>query len=278
MSVFAYTSPGVPTSYVSDFADVITEDVQSEIEIRLSAFATNSTGEIAVVTVESLDGDDIESYATNLFREWGIGDKNDDTGILLLIAPTERVVRIEVGYGYEGVVPDIRAAQIIRNDILPRFRDDDISGGVSAGVNSILLLIENPSAAPPLEEESVVSFDFESLAAVLWIGFILLTWLASALARSKSWYAGGIIGAVVGGLVWFFVPVWGYWMLIPLILIGLAFDFAVSTAYKESVSRGVSPPWWTGGTWSSGSGSSSGSSFGGFSGGSSGGGGASGSW
>jgi uncharacterized protein len=276
--VFAYTSPGAPSSYVSDFANVITDDVQTEIESRLSAFSASTTGEIAVVTVESLDGDDIESYATTLFREWGIGDANDDTGILMLVAPNEREVRIEVGYGYEGAVPDIRAAQIIRNDILPRFREDDISGGVLAGVNSVLLLIENPSEAPALEEEPAASFDFESLIAVFWVGFVLLSWLASALARSKSWYAGGIVGGVVGALVWFFVPLWGYWMIVPLILIGLAFDYAVSSAYKEAVGMGTNPPWWTGGTWPTGGSSSSGGGFGGFSGGSSGGGGASGSW
>ena len=273
---FAYTSPGNPSWYVNDFADVLSVETKTELESTLAQFHADTGADIAVAVVPTLGGDDIESYANTLFREWGIGKKDADTGILLVVAIEERKVRIEVGYGYEGDVPDAYSSRIINDDILPRFKEADYDNGIKNGVASLITLIRNPSSVPPIEEEHN-SFSFENFGVLGYLFFGFIAWLGSVLARSKSWWGGGIIGGVIALVVGF---VGGTALALisalPLIGLGLLFDFAVSSAYKESRRGGVMPPWWAGGG-GFGSGSSSGG-FGGFWGGSFGGGGASGSW
>jgi uncharacterized protein len=272
--VFAYVSPGAPTGYVNDFVDVIPAGEQASLENSLATFNQKTGGEITVAVVSALGGDDIESYANTLFREWGVGSKEDDTGILLVVAIEDREVRIEVGYGYEGAVPDAYASRIIRDDIIPRFQDDDYPGGITAGVASLITLIQDPESVPPPGEPSLSFEDWATLGGLL---FIAASWLFAIMARTKSWWLGGVFGSAVAlvlGLL--FGTTIGLIAALPLVLVGLLIDFAVSSAYREAKNAGVTPPWWTGGggSWSGGSGGG----FGGFGGGSSGGGGASGRW
>jgi uncharacterized protein len=271
----AYVSPGTSAGYVNDFAGVLSTETKAELEVELEDFTSESGGEIAVAVVSSLDGDDIESYANALFREWGIGGKETDSGILLVVAVEDREVRIEVGYGFEGAVPDAYASRIIRDDILPRFREDDYDGGIKNGVGSLLVLIRDPSSVSSVEEASAFSFgDFGFIGYMI---FFVGAWVVSIMSRTKDWWLGGVFGAGIAGLVALFAGVTaGLLSAIPLIVVGLIIDFAVSSAFREARSSGVTPPWWTGGS-SWGGGSSSGG-FGGFGGGSSGGGGASGRW
>ncbi|MBY0539299.1 TPM domain-containing protein [Patescibacteria group bacterium] len=273
-SAFAYVSPGEPTGYVNDFAGVLSFETVTTLNTELETFTKETGGEIAVAVVPSLDGDDIESYANTLFREWGVGGADTNTGILLLVAIEDRDVRVEVGYGYEGTVPDAYASRIIRDDILPSFRDGDYDSGIKNGVASLLLLIRDPSAVPPIEESA--NFSFEDIGFIGYMIFFVGAWVVSIMSRTKDWWLGGVFGAVGAGVVALFAGVSvALISAIPLIVIGLIVDFAVSSAYREARSSGSTPPWWTGGsTW----GGSSGGSFGGFGGGSSGGGGASGSW
>lgn len=275
LPAFAYVSPGQPTGFVNDFAGVLTSEAKAELNEQLEVFAKETGGEITVVVVSSLGGDDIESYANTLFREWGVGGKETNTGILLLVAIEDRDVRIEVGYGYEGTVPDAYASRIIRDGILPSFREGDYGAGIQNGVASLLLLIRDPSAVPPIEDSP--PFSFENFAFFGYMLFFVGAWVVSIMSRTKDWWLGGIFGAVGAGVVALFAGVSvALISAIPLIVIGLIVDFAVSSAYREARSHGATPPWWTGGggSW----GGSSGGSFGGFGGGSSGGGGASGSW
>lgn len=275
LPVFAYVSPGMPTGYVNDFAGILSTETKTELNTELEVFAKESGGEIAVAVVSTLGGDDIESYANTLFREWGVGGADTNTGILLLVAIEDRDVRIEVGYGYEGIVPDAYASRIIRDDILPAFREGEYDAGVKNGIASLLTLIRDPSAVPPIEENS--SFNIEDFGVVLYLVFFVGAWIVSILSRTKDWWLGGVFGAGVAGIVALFAGVSiGLISAIPLVIVGLIVDFAVSSAYREARSSGVTPPWWTGGSGSWGG--SSGGSFGGFGGGSSGGGGASGSW
>jgi uncharacterized protein len=274
LPAFAYVSPGQPTGYVNDFAGVLSSETETYLNTELEKFTKETGGEVAVAVVSSLGGDDIESYANTLFREWGVGGEEKNTGVLLLVAIEDRDVRIEVGYGYEGVVPDAYASRIIRDDVLPSFREGDYDTGVKDGVASLLLFIRDPRAVPPIEESS--SFNFEDFGIVAYLVFFVGAWVVSIMSRTKDWWLGGVFGAVGAGIVALFAGVSvALISAIPLIVIGLIVDFAVSSAYREARSSGVTPPWWTGGSsW----GGSSGGSFGGFGGGSSGGGGASGSW
>lgn len=275
--VSAFVVPDKPTGYVNDYANVLQPDTKNQLEAILRTFAASTTNEIAVVTVPDLGGDTIERYAVKLFELWKIGNAKNDNGVLLLVAIQDRKVRIEVGYGLEGALPDITAKNIIDTQITPVFKQGDYSLGILQGVRAIA---EATQGEYVVTGKATKSFDFKTLEFILIAGFFVLQFLSAIFARSKSWWAGGIMGGVIGVVVTF-LGIFGVTLLIGgvitviLILLGLLFDYIVSNAYTNSVSSGGGIPWWAGGGRG---GSSGGSSFGGFGGGSSGGGGASGSW
>jgi len=103
-SVFAYVSPGKPTGFVSDFAQVLSDEKEKELSTLLEQLQKDTSTEVVVATLETLQGDSIEFTANELFREWGIGTKTNNNGVLLLVVPSEKKVRIEVGYGLEGAL------------------------------------------------------------------------------------------------------------------------------------------------------------------------------
>lgn len=126
-----------PTGYVNDYANVIDSVTLSQLENLLAKIEQATTAQIAVAVMTTIEPDAVEDYAVRMFSEWGIGRKDKDNGILILIAMQERKIRIEVGYGLEGAVPDAFAGSVIQDVIAPHFRDDDYSGGVAAGVEAV---------------------------------------------------------------------------------------------------------------------------------------------
>lgn len=279
VSLFAYVSPGKPSGFVNDFAGIISAQEKQDIEGKLSSLRTNTGFEIAVVTVPSLGDETVETYAVKLFEEWGIGNKEKDTGLLLLIGFNERKIRIETGYGTEGAVTDIQSGNIIRDLITPAFKQGKYGEGISSAVDALTAIITKSPEAAQYSVTKPTKINFQSfLSGWFWFIFIIL-WLFSILGRSKSWWLGGVFGGIVGVIVGFifgFIFTGIIWIII-LVLAGLIFDYIVSKAYASSVKSNGTPPWWIGGGGFGGSGSSGGG-FGGFGGGSSGGGGASGSW
>lgn len=275
--VFAYTSPGRPTGMVNDFARVIsTQDVQN-IEQKLQGIKQSTGFELTVVTIPTLGDETIESYADRLFQEWGIGDKQRDTGILLLIAIQDREVRIETGYGSEGAVTDIQSGAIIREVITPAFQQAQYAQGITGAVDAIAAIISgSPEAAQYSQAPTRSGFkiNYEFLFFVVVIGLNLF---ARFLGKTRSWWLGGVIGAVLGGVIAFFVGLlpFGLAAIIILMLLGLLFDFIVSRRPPGSHGGGFWPMFFGGHHGGSGFG---GGGFGGFGGGSSGGGGASGRW
>jgi uncharacterized protein len=273
--VFGYVSPGKPTGFVNDFAKVLTAEEKTSLENTLTNFHQQTSNEIAVVIIPTLGGDEtIETYAVKLFEEWGIGGKEKDTGLLLLVAMEERKMRIEVGYGLEPYITDAQASQIIRNVLTPRFKEGQYGLGITEAVDTMIKVLGGQADAVPVDEEES-KFDLGS------IFFLLLfapLWLASILGRSKSWWLGGVLGGIGGVIIG---AIYGFLFIglvaTPLLIIaGLLFDLLVSRGYNSRVSKGLRPPWWAGG--GRGFGGGSGGGFGGFGGGSSGGGGASGGW
>lgn len=111
-----------PPRLVTDQAGVLSPEQLAALEAKLVAIDDSSSNQIAVVILSSLDGQPKEEYATKLFREWGIGNKKTNNGVLLLVAIQDRQIRIEVGYGLEGAIPDVTALSIIDNDIKPAFK------------------------------------------------------------------------------------------------------------------------------------------------------------
>jgi len=272
VTVSAYKSPGKPTGYVNDFAQVISLSDREYLEKELVTFQASTTNEVSVVTVVSLGGDTVEEYAVRLFKEWQIGKKDTDNGILLLVATESREVRIEVGYGLEGALPDSVANRIIQDDMIPFFITGQYSEGIKKGISSIILATrgEYTASSDNLFKKITSSSSELLFGAVILLIFIFQV-IVAAFGASKSWWAGGVIGGIAGIIVSFFIGFvyLGLGLTLVLIIVGLFLDFLASRGLLRS--RGN----FLGG---SSGGGRSGGGFGGFGGGSSGGGGASGRW
>ena len=142
---FALNFP-VLSGRVVDQANIIQPATRSAIEEKLAELEAKSGIQIAVATIGSLEGQDIEPYANELFRNWKLGEKTKNNGVLLLVAPNERRVRIEVGYGLEGTLTDALSKVIIANAITPHFKAGDFSGGISRGVDDIITVLTTNSS------------------------------------------------------------------------------------------------------------------------------------
>jgi uncharacterized protein len=129
------------TGRIVDRANIIPTETHSAIEQKLADLEARSGIQLVVATVASLEGQEIEPYANELFRSWKLGEKTKNNGVLLLVAPNERRVRIEVGYGLEGTLTDALSKVIITNAIAPRFKAGDFSGGISRGVDDIITVL-----------------------------------------------------------------------------------------------------------------------------------------
>ncbi len=125
------------SGYVNDRADILTPATEQKLEQFLRGFEQSDSTQLVVLTVPSLEGEPVESYALQVAEAWGIGQKGKDNGALLLIARDERKIRIEVGYGLEGRLTDLLAGRIVDNEISPRFRAGDFDSGVLAGVQAM---------------------------------------------------------------------------------------------------------------------------------------------
>jgi len=126
------------SAYVNDYAGVLQSGSKTQTEDLIAKAEKDTSCEIAVAIVNSLEGISIEEYAVTLFEKWGVGKKKEDNGVLLLIAIEERKLRIEVGYGLEGTITDLEAGNIINNIIVPKFKQNDYSSGVYDGVVAIV--------------------------------------------------------------------------------------------------------------------------------------------
>ncbi|MBI4034035.1 MAG: TPM domain-containing protein [Candidatus Brennerbacteria bacterium] len=267
---FAYTSPGRPSGFVNDFAGVFTAQEKEALEAKLRSFADFTGPEIVVAAVKSLEGDIIENYANELFAEWGIGKKGEDNGVLFLFSIEDREMRIEVGYGLEGLLTDAQSYWIEQNVAVPAFREGNYYSGAEGVTDKIIAAISGSEEIPAAVPEGAKS----SLGDWIYFFLIIPVYLASVLGRSKSWWLGGVLGGA-GGIVlgiifgFLYAGIIAFALLVPL---GLLFDFVVSRAYARGKATGRYP-WWIGGGPHGGRGG-----FGGFGGGMSGGGGASSRW
>jgi uncharacterized protein len=126
---------------VVDQAGVMSADSRSAVEAKLKDLEDKSGIQLVVATVKSLQGSDVETYANQLFRTWKLGQAQKNNGVLLLVAPAEHKVRIEVGYGLEGTLTDALSSVIISSAIVPRFKANDYSGGIERGVDGIISVL-----------------------------------------------------------------------------------------------------------------------------------------
>jgi uncharacterized protein len=274
----AYVSPGAPQGFVNDFAGALSSQAKSDLERNIYAFSKETGHEISLVSIQTLKDEPIEDYANTLFREWGIGKKDVNNGVLFLVVIQDRKMRIEVGYGLEGALTDIESKHIQEDIVKPFFKEGKYEEGMRVGVEKIKEAIQGevlPQASGGIKNAKKNNIDAEMLFYLVFIFFgVVVPWLASVFGRTKSWWAGGVAGGVIGAIAGFFTG-WWIWILFSGI-IGLVFDYVVSKNYKKHPNH---PSWWAGGPWiGGGMGGFGGGGFGGFGGGSSGGGGSSSSW
>jgi len=268
---------------VVDQTNTLSDEQKQALASKIAKERTDTGNEIAILMVKSLDGEAIEDYSLQVARGWGVGQKERNSGVLLLVAKDDRKLRIEVGYGLEGALPDIRAARIIQDRITPQFKQGKYYEGVDSGVDGIVAAIHGEKD-PQLQAGGSKAKNswLDLVGQFFWVIILVPVWLGSVLARTKSWWGGGVIGAVAGvvlGLFMGFLFI-GIGAIVVFALLGLLLDKKVSENYaKAAHGKGDPPSWWAGGPWigGGGTGGSSGG-FGGFSGGSFGGGGSNGSW
>lgn len=215
----ALAAPAFPalTGRVVDEAGIIPADVEASLDAKLAALESVTTDQFVVVTLSSLQGHDIADYGYQLGRHWGIGQAGKDNGLLLIVAPDERAVRFEVGYGLEGTMTDALSRIIIENAILPRFRADDVAGGIERGVDDAIQVLRGDAAEiqamaeqrPADEGWWVPLIPFLIFLTI----FVLLNllrryggrrwrWLADAAAAgaaSSTWSSGRSSGGSSGG-------------------------------------------------------------------------------
>ena len=270
LALFALAAPATAQTFpqnngspVVDQAGILTPEQQADLKAKAQALYTQTGRAFALATVKSLEGYPVDDYAYRLGRAWGLGEKEKDNGVLLLVAPNDRKVSIATGYGAGAYMTDAMSGIIIREDILPHFKQTppDYGGGIEAGTDAI---IKQMSLSPDEAEKNIA---------------------AAQQAQKQRQHSGG------GGLPIFF------WLMIMVFVVLSHFRRGAGRRYRRrnggispwvvlwglnELSRGSRGGGWGGGSWGGGGGSSwgggGGGSFGGFGGGSFGGGGASGSW
>ncbi len=280
--VFAQDFPN-SAGYVNDFAGLLSSGAHTQLETRLGQLEQDTTAEVAVVTINTLEGSPIEYYANELFNEWGIGQKGEDNGILFLVALEERETRIEVGYGLESIITDGRAGRILDQYVIPSFKNGNYEEGIITGVVAIESYIRGDVLPSVMEENPLSDFVDQSdlWMPVLFVLFFISIYMLAWMERTKSFWLGGVWGVICGLALGFalssLAAIIG--LSVGLGVFGTFLDLLLSRNYKTRKASGKSTSWT--GTWGgfrSGGGSSSGSRSGGFGGGRSGGGGAGRGW
>ena len=246
-------------SRVTDLTGTLDGAARQSMEMRLAALEQAKGAQLAVLLVPTTQPESIEQYSLRVAESWKLGRKGVDDGVLLLVAKNDRTLRIEVGYGLEGAIPDAVAKRVIAETIAPRFKQGDFAGGLKAGVEALSRLIQGEPLPEPKKDFSwLASASLEDILGVA----ALFVFVVGGLLRAIF---GALLGALAAGAVAFL----GGWLFLGSWIVGLVAGFIVFVLTLVGVS-----------SLSGGGGSSGGGFGGGFGGGGGGfgGGGASGSW
>jgi uncharacterized protein len=270
----ALAEPQFPalTGRVVDQAEILSPAEEQALTQALAAHEQATTNQVVVATIKDLQGYDIQDFAYQLGRHWGIGQKGKDNGVLLLVAPEERKTRIEVGYGLEGTLTDALSHRIIQDRMLPEFREGRMAAGIEAGTQAILKVLEQDSET--LEQLRATDQNAENVdqaIPAMFFVFIVLQFVR-ALFRNKAVMFGasllgiplfwGILGSLLGALV--------LWVVLAMLLLLFSAGGGGGSGGRSHGRSGSSSTGFSSGGFSSGGFSGGGGSFGG--------GGASGSW
>ena len=166
-----------PPSLVVDNANLFASQDRQALEQKLVALDDKSSNQVCVVTVSSLNGEIIEDVANKTFRHWGIGNKKTNNGILILVALNDKKIRIEVGKGLEGAIPDVTANDIINNDIKPAFRNGNYISGINAAVDNLSKAAVGEYNIKREKESS--SNHISSIIKIIFLIIVIILFLAS---------------------------------------------------------------------------------------------------
>jgi uncharacterized protein len=269
----AWAQVAVPplTARVTDLTGTLTREQQAGLERMLQEFEARKGSQLAVLMVPTTAPETVEQYALRVAEQWKLGRKKVDDGAILVVAKNDRALRIEVGYGLEGVLNDATASRIIREIIVPRFRDGDFYGGINAGLDRMMRLIDGEPLPEPARSASADAGGFVQSLPVLLIAALIGGALLRALLG--RFLGAAATGGVVGFLAWTLAGA----MAIAVLAGVLAFFFTLAGGFgaRRGHYGGIGLPrtgGWGGGSWGGGGGGFRGGG-GGF-----GGGGASGRW
>ena len=276
VAVSAWAQVAVPPlkGRVTDLTGTLKPEQVASLEQLLGSFEARKGSQIAVLMVPTTAPEAIEQYALRVAEQWKIGRKKVDDGAILVVAKDDRTLRIEVGYGLEGALNDATASRIIREVIVPRFREGDFFGGISAGVDRMIRVIDGEPLPAPAKAAPAVG---DGVLQILPVLLILAVVAGAILRRMLGRFVGSAAtGGVVGGLAWLLAGT----LAIALLAGIVAFFFTLVSGVGGSGRRyygGFPGGGWGGGGWGGGGFGGGGGGFSGG-GGSFGGGGASGRW
>ena len=196
------------TRRVTDLADVLSPAEEQQLTAQLAAYEQKTGQQFAVLTIESLEGDPLEDFSIRVVEKWQLGSKEKDEGLLLLVAEQDRKVRIEVGYGLEGRITDAQSARVIREVLVPAFRQGEFAAGIERAMGVLMRAasgegFELPEAAPPARPEGGRRSGGGSLLHLLFMLLVFgLPFFGSRFGRRgrrRAYFGGGFIGGGLGG-------------------------------------------------------------------------------
>ncbi len=306
LSAFSVPDTDVPflTGRVTDNAYLLSSETHSLLTDSLKAHETRTTNQVVVLTIPSIGGESIEGYANRVFNEWKLGQEGKDNGVLIIVVPDDRRMRIEVGYGLEGILTDLTASRIIQFVMTPKFRDGDYGGGIVDGTLAVIDILEGGyldeglAFAETGNNESVGLSGLESSDLTITERILFGAFIFGIIGLFT------VIGIMTPGFGWFlYIFLIPFWAMFPIIIVGTKGALVCLISYlilypsakvflsnsewyrkakadlktkgKASIGGFTFSSGGSGSSWSSGGGSSGGFSGGG---GRSGGGGSSGSW
>lgn len=188
-------------SLVTDLTSTLTREQQAGLEARLRAFEDRKGSQLAVLVVNTTQPEAVEQYALRVAEQWKLGRKKVDDGAILLVAKNDRAVRIEVGYGLEGVLNDATSKRIINESIVPRFKQGDYFGGIDSGIDQMIKLVEGEALPAAPARRPAPQADFGRLAPLL---LVIAVVIGGALRALLGRLPGAALAAGAAGLiVWF---------------------------------------------------------------------------
>jgi len=200
----ASAEPAIPklTQHVTDQAHVLSPDAAERLEQQLTDYERATGHQFALLTLASLDGTPIEDYSIRVAEAWRLGDAKRDDGLILIVAQADRKMRIEVGYGLEGAVPDALAARVIRHQLTPAFRQGNFDAGITQAFDTLMKAAKGEAVrvGPPPDREKKGSRLTSLLPVLFWVGLLAISVLGGFGRRRRGGiFIGGFGGGGFGG-------------------------------------------------------------------------------